>query len=80
MFALIACPGTPKEKAEIMFDTVHGPLDSNATKEEIEHQQLTWTNSKLFRAFKQLVYFSVVFPKEHFDFYDNNFQILIQTV
>ena len=54
------CKGTVRYKAGIMFDIAIGPekvKDTGAT--------ISWKSSRLIRAFKQLIFYSEIFPKKY---------------
>ena len=60
IFALLMCKGTVRYKAGIMFDIAIGPekvKESNGT--------ISWKSSRLIRTFKQLIFYSEIFPKKY---------------
>ena len=56
ILALLACRGSPKVKAGLLFDLVYRG-------KEIPEKVIIWSNSKLKSAFEQLVFFSEIMPK-----------------
>lgn len=60
IFSLLFCRGSSVEKTQILFDAILGP---NGIK--IEKGQVSWRNTRMFKAFRHLVYFSDVFPVKY---------------
>ena len=60
IFALLMCKGTVRYKAGILFDIAVGPEKVND-----EDATISWTSSRLIKAFKQLIFYSEIFPKKY---------------
>ena len=54
------CKGTVRYKAGIMFDIAIGP-----EKLKEENGTISWKSSRLIKAFKQLIFYSEIFPKKY---------------
>lgn len=60
LFALLMCKGKLREKARILFDIVMGP-----TKLLQGETLVSWKSGRIIKVFKQLIYFSEIFPKKY---------------
>jgi hypothetical protein len=54
------CKGKLREKARILFDIVMGP-----TKLLQGETLVSWKSGRIIKVFKQLIYFSEIFPKKY---------------
>jgi hypothetical protein len=53
------CRGKLREKAGRLFDVILGPQQR-----ERGESQISWRSGRIINAFKQLIYFSEIFPKK----------------
>ena len=61
VFALLMCPGEPKDKADILFDLIYGPPKKGDKKSD--EDTITWLNPRLVQVVRKLIFFSELFPK-----------------
>lgn len=62
IFTLLMCKGTVRHKAGVMFDLVLGP---EKVKDNDDLSTISWKSSRLVRVFKQLIWYSEIFPKKY---------------
>ena len=56
------CKGSVREKAELFFDVIIGPLKVELNDKE---ETVAWKSGRMVNAFKKLIYFSEIFPKKY---------------
>ena len=71
IFAILMCPGHPRDKAAIMFDMVYGKTDPCITSHDLDHLKIGWKNPRLYKVVQQLFYFSQIFPKEYQNYFNS---------
>lgn len=47
VYALLMCPGKPKDKASILFDLVYGPPRPGKAELPDKEKNITWLNPRL---------------------------------
>jgi len=58
------CTGKTHDKAERLFEVIIGPAK---VEENDENEMVCWNEHRLSNAFKQLLYFSEIFPKKYWN-------------
>lgn len=67
LFALLMCPGEPKEKADYMFNMLLGYHHLETTEQANTCNSLvTWKEPRVRVAIYKLIYFAEIFPKQYY--------------